>query len=194
MSSNLLNKNLPSASAGPSRPAVDPGYGHGFGSLQPPAISHLKRISASLNDPDDWANTSPSMLDWIRHQALDTPIEEHPERPFPVPADGARDSTGVSPMLSNIQHTGGLGIDIHQDPYAPSKSDASQPPPDMYRDDFETQGLRLDSTTRKPRSAVSVGTAPRRIPAQQSLRVWISPQCPLPNPPNLPSIRRSKSD
>ena len=37
---------------------------------------------ASLNQPDDWANTSPSMLDWIHHQALDTPIDD---KPLPIP-------------------------------------------------------------------------------------------------------------
>ena len=37
---------------------------------------HLNPQRASLNHPDDWASTSPSILDWIPAQAADTPTEE----------------------------------------------------------------------------------------------------------------------
>ena len=84
---------------------------------------------ASLNQPDDWANTSPSMLDWIHHQAEDTPTED---KPLPVPKNwigGVLDvpakkdvqrartpgfSADGHPQLPEIRRTeSGLGIDIN---------------------------------------------------------------------------------
>lgn len=83
---------------------------------------------ASLNRPDDWANTSPSMMDWIDRQALDSPADDKP-LPTPrnwiggileVPAKSfdrgqAREiSAGSHPQLPEIQRTeSGLGIDIN---------------------------------------------------------------------------------
>ncbi|MCJ1286882.1 hypothetical protein MMC26_006228 [Xylographa opegraphella] len=91
---------------------------------------------ASLNQPDDWANTSPSMLDWIHHQALDTPIDE---KPLPVPKSWtgeALDLAGKSqdqrsrpfersveghPQLPEIRRSeSGLGININiESPHEP---------------------------------------------------------------------------
>ena len=84
---------------------------------------------ASLNQPDDWANTSPSMLDWIHHQALDTPIDE---KPLPAPKSWigeALELVGISqdqhsrafersaeghPQLPEIRRSeSGLGININ---------------------------------------------------------------------------------
>ena len=84
---------------------------------------------ASLNQPDDWANTSPSMLDWIHHQALDTPINE---KPLPVPKDWIGEALDLAgkpqaqrsrefetsaeghPQLPEIRRSeSGLGININ---------------------------------------------------------------------------------
>ena len=84
---------------------------------------------ASLNQPDDWANTSPSFLDWIHHHAADSPTEdkvlpvfkkwgmggldvpEHAKSHIPLKP---RSSSDTHPQLPEIQSTeGGLGINIH---------------------------------------------------------------------------------
>ena len=83
---------------------------------------------ASLNRPDDWANTSPSFLDWIHHHTADSPTEDKILPVFkkwgmggldvPEPAKtnnphGFRASSDTHPQLPVIQSTeGGLGIDI----------------------------------------------------------------------------------
>lgn len=52
--------------------------------------SELNPQRASLNHPDDWAHTSPSILDWIHPQARDSPVDERHEsnfRPTPPPKE-----------------------------------------------------------------------------------------------------------
>ena len=42
-------------------------------------VPQFNRQRASLTQPSDWMNTSPSYLDWIHHNSLvDTPVEERP--------------------------------------------------------------------------------------------------------------------
>ncbi|MCJ1474605.1 hypothetical protein MMC13_003265 [Lambiella insularis] len=102
----------------------------------------LNSQRASLNRPDDWANTSPSMMDWIDRQALDTPTEEKP-LPAPrnwiggvldVPAKSVdrahtRDlSIGGHPQLPEIRRTeSGLGIDIDINVESPYEEKVSDP-------------------------------------------------------------------
>lgn len=86
---------------------------------------------ASLNRPDDWANTSPSFLDWIHHHAADSPTEDKVlpvlkkwgmgglDVPEPAKTLKFRPSSDTHPQLPEIQSTeGGLGINIHvESPY-----------------------------------------------------------------------------
>ena len=91
------------------------------------------RPSSSLNHPDDWANTSPSLVDWIHHQASDTPEDtEIPSiKDWTDPSELSkaieamdmeraltpRIPSDVRPRLPEIQSTeGGLGIDINVEP------------------------------------------------------------------------------
>ena len=81
---------------------------------------NLNTQRASLNNPEDWANTSPSMLDWIHHQTLDSPIDGDEDMIIPSSQEW---KTGISvversqtpkegkPVLPGIPSTGGgLGI------------------------------------------------------------------------------------
>ncbi|MCJ1391127.1 hypothetical protein MMC18_003989 [Xylographa bjoerkii] len=115
---------------------------------------------ASLNQPDDWANTSPSMLDWIHHQALDTPIDD---KPLPIPKNwigGILDlpeksqnqrsrafETSVEghPQLPEIRRSeSGLGININIEspheanspitPYLPGSDEPSSMPSSEEKD------------------------------------------------------------
>ncbi|MCJ1404942.1 hypothetical protein MMC11_008168 [Xylographa trunciseda] len=115
---------------------------------------------ASLNQPDDWANTSPSMLDWIHHQALDTPIDDKP-LPFPKHwMEGIRDlpensqdqrsrafETSIEghPQLPEIRRSeSGLGININIEspheanspitPYPPGSDEPSSFPSSEEKD------------------------------------------------------------
>ena len=72
---------------------------------------------ASLNNPEDWANTSPSMLDWIHHQALDTPTDGNddtavlPSQEWIAEHERSRTPREGVPTLPGIPRTGGgLGI------------------------------------------------------------------------------------
>ena len=96
----------------------------------PSATMNLNR--ASLNNPEDWLNTSPSMLDWITRQAMDTPNDERGEpiarRPI---EDGSLDTlkgAGGRSLLPDIPR-GGLGIlDVSDDQYQPPGGMNQQPP------------------------------------------------------------------
>ena len=83
---------------------------------------------ASLDRADDWANTSPSFLDWIHQHAPDSPTENKTLPAFKKPgmealdvpkltdtpdADADRAPSDSHPQLPEIQHQGGLGINIH---------------------------------------------------------------------------------
>ena len=75
----------------------------------PSATMNLNR--ASLNNAEDWLNTSPSMVDWINRQAMDTPADEREESfrpPMPVGSNGLKDAQGRS-ILPDIPQSG-LGI------------------------------------------------------------------------------------
>ena len=103
--------------------------------------SQLNAQRASLNQREDWANTSPSFLDWIGHHGADTPTEETSPPTFlsgkgrvgdPDTSDitnkqrrhTPRTSSDGRPQLPVIQQTeGGLGIDIHVE----SPHDKDQP-------------------------------------------------------------------
>ena len=112
----------------------------------------LRPQRASLNDRDDWVNTSPSIMDWIHPQAADSPVED---RPTPPPKDwrvmksdvseimdqeGPETPTDVRPHLPEIKDTGqGLGLAINVEsprdddspkiPHPPLPSHAPPPPP-----------------------------------------------------------------
>ena len=85
----------------------------------PSRVLNLQR--ASLTNPDDWANTSPSMLDWMS-QAVDTPTDEKDDQ---VGRQVRGWVTGISelektqtarddrPVLPDIPRSGGLGININ---------------------------------------------------------------------------------
>jgi dynamin-binding protein len=64
---------------------------------------------ASLTHRDDWVNTSPSMLDWMQHQAIDTPAAEI-EDALASTRKALNGEVGPS-VLPDIP-SGGLGIDM----------------------------------------------------------------------------------
>ena len=127
--------------------------------VNPREIGHQQR--ASLNHPDDFAETSPSMLDWIHHQAADTPTEDRAPRSLmgwetdvldtPELDTDYNGSTKVSTdghlRLPEIQRTeGGLGIDINVEsprdddlpivvPHPPRKPVRPCPPAPIHKSD-----------------------------------------------------------
>ena len=112
----------------------------------PSANMNLNR--ASLNNPEDWLNTSPSMLDWITRQAVDTPADEREDSfkaGMPSESEGLKDSQGRS-MLPDIPQ-GGLGI------LDPEMNGASQRP--SVSEIYTSPPRKVDKTlppspTRKP--------------------------------------------
>ena len=89
-------------------------------------VPQFNRQRASLTQPSDWMNTSPSYLDWIHHNSsVDTPVEE---RPPPISKEfrlGVSDiprrttshrhhksnsTVGERPQLPEIEPSGDLGI------------------------------------------------------------------------------------
>lgn len=89
-------------------------------------VEYLNPQRASLNNPDDWAETSPSFLDWIHNHPTETPIDENPpparhwsDGNLNVPRHSTSQHSGdrLSLELPQIERTeGGLGIDIHVEP------------------------------------------------------------------------------
>ena len=128
---------------------------------------------ASLNQPDDWANTSPSMLDWIHHQALDTPIDE---KPLPVPknwigealdlAEKSQDqrfqaferSAEGHPQLPEIRRSeSGLGININIESPHEAKSPVT---PYIPRTDEPASFLSSEENNHRIHSPISGNTSP----------------------------------
>ena len=158
----------------------------------PREFGHQQR--ASLNHPDDFANTSPSMLDWIHHQAADTPTEDKPLRSLSgwatdVLDTPAMDDTGFSstvgtsigghPQLPEIHPTeGGLGIDINVE--SPQEDDSTviipHPPQVPRRPSPAALMSRMDkrrppspnTPTRHMPASTSSGTAPGDTPVGRS--------------------------
>ena len=140
----------------------------------PETYSH--RASASLSNADDWLNTSPSMLDWMAHQQLDTPVEEKGQKPFAfnqkAPSMAAQTEKGL-PILPGIQPSGGLGIDItvqsphdghagaksmHAHPDIASRRGSPMRPDNIARPESPTLRSSTPASTGKYSSAKSGGS------------------------------------
>lgn len=141
---------------------------------------------ASLNNADDFAFTSPSIVDWMQFAAADSPTDEGQDIAPPLPPKdlGASLTEGaLIPGAENANSISRLGLNIHL--VSPIKSPLSRtpplrppshsppPPPQMSRSIAET----TDSTT--PVNSPGVygnGPAPS-----------VSPHKPfLPQPPQVP--------
>lgn len=69
--------------------------------------SRLNPQRASLNHPDDWAHTSPSILDWIHPQARDSPVDERRGSGYcPTPPPKERRSVSPGPEFPDPVPTG----------------------------------------------------------------------------------------
>ena len=120
----------------------------------PSATMNLNR--ASLNNPEDWLNTSPSMLDWINRQAMDTPADERDDSlasRLPIESSSTQNPLERS-ILPDIPQ-GGLGIiDIADDSGRPKAfTDVAQPPPsvsEIYTSPSRKIDKPLPSPNRKP--------------------------------------------
>ena len=122
---------------------------------------------ASLNNPDDWANTSPSMLDWFHRQATESSSidDEKPATPQIAEPDFDLVQTprGDRPLLPDIPR-GGLGIlDLPAD--GPTERRGSP-----YR---SAQKGSPVSPSRKPLPAVveDRGKSPAKPPADVHVKV-----------------------
>ena len=137
-------------------------------SLSVPAGSvNLQR--ASLNNPDDWLNTSPSMLDWIHRQAYDSPTDANDEKQseklgeWDAGATHPSTSTvkGERPVLPDIPR-GGLGIiDINVDSSPDARVQASHAHPNAVN--YRSSPLRSMQKT-SPASPIR-----KPVPGQSSL-------------------------
>ncbi|KAI9874471.1 MAG: hypothetical protein M1830_009720 [Pleopsidium flavum] len=140
--------------------------------------SELKPQRASLNHPDDWAHTSPSILDWIHPQAADSPVEERREpdyRPTPPPKEWR--SMPPRPDVSDR-------IPRYLEPAITS------------REGSETPRLSADNRPRLPEikgTGEGLGLAIHVESPQDDDSPTIPPPPPLPNyspplPPSVPPI------
>jgi len=138
----------------------------------------LKPQRASLNHPDDWAHTSPSILDWIHPQAADSPVDERHEpdyRPTPPP----KEWRSTSPR-ANVSDK----IPKYLEPRIAS------------REGSETPRLSADSRPRLPEikgTGEGLGLAIHVESPQDNDSPTIPPPPPLPNyspplPPSVPPI------
>ena len=143
----------------------------------------LNKQRASLDQRSDWANTSPSFLDWIRDHPTETPAEEKPPSSFKdwktivntknIDAQNettSQKSTDVQLKLPEIQQTeGGLGIDIHVEsprdsPVIPSRA---REPNDLYTPQPRPASTNpvMPSTTKPPSPPLSQPDNRRRSPS-----------------------------
>ena len=149
-------------------------------------VDMLNQQRASLDQRSDWANISPSYLDWIRDHATETPAEEKPLSSFRdrniIRTDSidahnkstSRTSTDVQLKLPEIQQTeGGLGIDIHVEsptdsPTIPSHHDE---PNDRYNQTRppSTNAISPSPTTKPPSPPSSISDSKRGSPSGASL-------------------------
>lgn len=139
--------------------------------------SELNPQRASLNHPDDWAHTSPSILDWIHPQARDSPVDERHEsgyRPTPPP----KERRSMSP-----------GAEFH-DP-VPTRSDQDL----VHREDTQLPPLSFDSGPRLPEvfGPGELGLAIQISSPQDDGPSALSSVPPLPDyspplPPTMPII------
>ena len=65
-------------------------------------VPQFNRQRASLTQPSDWMNTSPSYLDWIHHNSsTDTPVEE---KPPPISKDTRLGTSDIPPRTTSHRH------------------------------------------------------------------------------------------
>ncbi|KAL9123073.1 MAG: hypothetical protein Q9187_000375 [Circinaria calcarea] len=155
--------------------------------LEVAVTANLQR--ASLNRADDWANTSPSFLDWIHHHAADSPTEDKILPAFKKltdthNTDNHRAPSDSHPQLPEIQTTeGGLGINIHvESPHDedspniktnPTKADDSHtlPPPLLVANNSnrpvnsvdKLPTLGQDTYSRQHGSSADISAVPNKI-------------------------------
>ncbi|KAL9107083.1 MAG: hypothetical protein Q9227_007949 [Pyrenula ochraceoflavens] len=104
--------------------------------LKPSTARRLQpTYRASLNHPDDWAMTSPSIVDWMQFAAQDSPVDEREPKPELPPKDAPeRESTTTPRARTPPAKASGLGLSIQVSPPAqtnPARSniDIDLPPP-----------------------------------------------------------------
>ena len=135
--------------------------------------AELNPQRASLNHPDDWAHTSPSILDWIHPQARDSPVDERRESDYrPAPPPKERRS---SPPRVDLSET----IRTYQDESL------------LRREPLQTQPLLVDGGPRLPEifGPGELGLAIRIDSPRDSSSPVLAPIPPLPDySPPLPPI------
>ena len=177
--------------------------GHAVDGLAVPSrVLNLQR--ASLTNPDDWANTSPSMLDWMTRQVVDTPTDEKDDsvnRQVRGWVKGIseleKSQTGRDdlPVLPDIPRSGGLGININVE--SPQDMSEEAEPPIPVSTERRASPLRsvqkpARSPIRKPASpSSSMGKSFQASTQSSSIGLSTTPDSPdrsrsedaLPEPP-----------
>lgn len=150
------------------------GQDHAAESLNvPPGTLNLQR--ASLNNPDDWLNTSPSMLDWIHRQAYDSPTDGSDEKSSESIREWDVDATDPSTSMAKGERSllpdiprGGLGIiDVNVDLPSDARLQASHAHPNAVQ--YRSSPLRSMQKT-SPASPIR-----KPVPGQSSLNNLFPP-------------------
>lgn len=103
-------------------------------SLKPSAAKHRlqSQYRASLNHPDDWAMTSPSMMDWMHLAAQDSPVDDKEVKPQLPPKDAPelpdRESTITPRAREQSPSAAALGLAIRVSSPKQTEFPQTQPP------------------------------------------------------------------